>query len=152
MWEVGFERGEVLDFSNILAFLIPCSRPFLVYVVQKGSHRERPRIRGLYLWVGCAWIFKMFCILELASWPSFRPFFVCVVHKEELWEEASDLRPLICIGLCLKNQNVVFTLDCSRPCFVLFMAYIGAWRRGFCMWGYTWKIKMLSIYEWEQTR
>jgi hypothetical protein len=48
----------------------------------------------------------------------------------ELWKEALDLRPLLCVDLCLKNQNDMYTLVCSRPCLVLLSAYVGVLRRG----------------------
>jgi hypothetical protein len=38
--------------------------------------------------------------------------------------------PLLCVGLCLKNQNIKCTLICSQRCLVLLSAYLGAMRRG----------------------
>jgi hypothetical protein len=34
-------------------------------------------------------------------------FLFWVVHKEKHWEEPSDPRPLFCVKVCLKNQNVM---------------------------------------------
>jgi hypothetical protein len=48
----------------------------------------------------------------------------------EIDEEASDPRPFLCVGLCLKNQNVMCTLVCSRPFLVLLNAYVGHRGRG----------------------
>ena len=49
---------------------------------------------------------------------------------KELEEEASDPRPLLCVGLCLKNQNVMCRLVCFRPCFVLLSELVRTRGRG----------------------
>jgi hypothetical protein len=41
-----------------------------------------------------------------------------------------DPRPILSVGLCLKNQNVMCILVCSRPCFILLSAYVGPRGRG----------------------
>ena len=40
------------------------------------------------------------------------------------------MRPTLCVGLCLKNQNMMCKVVCSRPCLFVVSAYVGARGRG----------------------